>query len=152
MRGRSRERMPARPPAEKEKHEKEKKKKTTKHPGDGGNGDDPHGSGDDGRKKGKKNQGRKPRKPNPPDEPGESSDTSDEQGRSRAHSPGRKQRTKEAPKVEVPTFPTISRLAAYKLTMLENLVCASGREDHQLVAAWALLVEQKGTKLEDLAP
>ena len=56
-----------------------------------------------------------------------------------------------APQVDVAGFPTIAKLAAYKLTMLENVVCASGHEDHENVSRWILHVEEKGTKLEDLA-
>ena len=102
---------------------------------------------------------KKAHKPDPPDDPPASSGTSSDSDNSevnplppaRAPSTERKRRTKEALKVEVPSFPTIAKLAAYKLTMLENVVCASGREDHQNVAKWILHVERKGTTLKDLA-
>ena len=42
----------------------------------------------------------------------------------------------------MPAFPNIAQLAAYKLTILENVACASGREDHQSVAQWVLIVEK----------
>ena len=102
---------------------------------------------------------KKAHRPDPPEDPPASSGTSSDSDNSevnplppaRAPSTERKRRTKEAIDVKVPSFPTIAKLAAYKLTMLENVVCASGREDHQNVAKWILHVEKKGTKLEDLA-
>ena len=102
---------------------------------------------------------KRPHKPKPPDDPSDPSGTSEGDGVGSSASsatPGRpqkasKRRTKEAQKIDVPAFPNIAQLAAYKLTILENVVCASGREDHQSVAQWVLMVEKKGTKLEDLA-
>ena len=111
----------------------------------------PDSRGNDG---GKKPAVKKqPTKLDPPDDPGDPSDSSEGgdghhkvgpvlSSRSTAHD--LQYRTREAAKIEVPGFPSIARLAAYKLTMLENIVCASGREDHQNVAKWVLQVEKKG--------
>ena len=55
-------------------------------------------------------------------------------------------RKKEADKIALPSFPTMLQLSSFKAEVVEAIVTASCRIDHQRVIRWAQRVEIKGTK------
>ena len=59
---------------------------------------------------------------------------------------------KEHAKIELPGFPTMLSLHAFKLAVVEHTVTASCRSDHHRVVRWIRLVDRPGIKMKQLDP
>ena len=57
----------------------------------------------------------------------------------------------EMPEIRVPAFPTMTNLNAFKVSLVEAVVFASGRSDHARVARWIRRVEYPKIKVKQLA-